>query len=222
MTPNIGMYEKQRGRPSGRSNLDYSNLMSIVLIASKYDLDPKQLADAFLEALENEVSFCGSLKISRRKVSQDSATFLIEKEEKVVWQFPVNLEMMRNPDARDYIKKIPMPEKVKIGELGRNLKIGEMRFGMKGINAIAKIIEIPSTRVVITRWGSEASVSNIKIADETGSIRLSLWNDQIETVHIGDEVEIKNCSVARFADNPQLRFGRKSTISVINQLRKAS
>ncbi|MFH0897437.1 MAG: hypothetical protein V1850_05255 [Candidatus Bathyarchaeota archaeon] len=70
----------------------------------------------------------------------------------------------------------------------------------------------------MTRWGSEAFVSSVKMVDETGSIRLSLWNNQIKMVNVGDEVEIKNCNVARFADYPQLRLGRKSTMSVINQI----
>ena len=215
MTPRIGMYEEHRGRPSGRSNLDYANLNSMVLIASKYDLDPKQLIDAFFEAWENEISHCGSLTISCRTVDHDSATFLITKEEKVVWQFPVNLESIRNPDARDYIKEIPMPEKAKkIDELGRNMKISELRSGMKGINLLAKIVEIPPTRFVFTRWDSEASVSNVKLSDETGSIRLGLWNNHIGTVKMGDEVEIKNCDVSRFMDQPQLKLRRKSIMSI--------
>ncbi len=89
---------------------------------------------------------------------------------------------------------------------------------MKGINVTAEIIEIPPTRHVFTRWESEAYVSNVKLADKTGSIRLSLWNNQIETFHVGDEVEIKNCNVSRFVGEPQLRLGSKSTMSVINQL----
>jgi len=58
----------------------------MVLIASKHDLDSKQLIDAFFKALKNKISHCGSLKISCREVNQDSAIFLITKEEKVVWQ----------------------------------------------------------------------------------------------------------------------------------------
>ncbi len=85
----------------------------MVLIASKHDLDPKLLVDAFFEAWKNKFSYCGGLKISCREVNQDSATFLITKEEKVVWQFPVNLMIIKNPDVRDCIKKIPMPDKVK-------------------------------------------------------------------------------------------------------------
>ncbi|MFH0897045.1 MAG: hypothetical protein V1850_03225, partial [Candidatus Bathyarchaeota archaeon] len=144
MTSRMGLDVEYRGRPRG-SNLDYVNLASMVLIASKYDLDPKQLIDAFYEASENMISRCGCLTISCREVDHDSAIFLLTKEEKVVWQFPVNLESIRNPYVRESIKRIPMPEKAKIDELGRTLNIGELKFGMKGINVTAKIIEIPPT-----------------------------------------------------------------------------
>ena len=108
---------------------DYAKLNSMVLIASKHDLDPKQLIDAFFEAWKNEISHCGSLEISCREVNQGSATFLITKEEKVVWQFPVKLEIITNTSIRDSIKKIPIPKK-KIEESSRNLNIDQLKFGM--------------------------------------------------------------------------------------------
>ena len=213
------MYKAQISRSRSISRSHYPNLESMVLVAGKHDLDPKQLIDAFFEAVNNKFSHIGSLKITCRNVTQDSAIFLITKEEKVVWQFPVNLETITSADVRDSIKEIPIPEK-KIGESSKNMNIDQLRFSMKGVNVLAKIIEIPPTREVTTRWGSRASVSNVKIADETGSIRLSLWNEQITMVNLGDEIEIKNCSAARFANEPQLRLSRKGTISVINQLQQ--
>ena len=181
-------------------------------------MDPKQLIDAFFEAWENETSSCGNLRISRRGVNKDSATFLITKDERVIWQFPVNLESIGNPDARNDISKISIPKDAKKSRYDADLKIGDLRYGMKGITVKAKMIEIPPAKLVITRWGSSACVSNVTIADDTGTIQLGLWNDQIEMVNIGDEVELTNCRVARFANEPQLRLGRKSTISVINQI----
>ncbi|MFX0202943.1 MAG: hypothetical protein ACFFCW_43120 [Candidatus Hodarchaeota archaeon] len=56
----------------------------------------------------------GGLTISCRAVNQDSAVFLITKEEKVVSQFPVNLASIRNPEARDYIKEILILKKKEI------------------------------------------------------------------------------------------------------------
>jgi replication factor A1 len=94
-------------------------------------------------------------------------------------------------------------------------RIDELKFGMKRINVDARIIEIPPKRLVISEFGNQFYVSNVRIADETGTIRLSLWNGQIEKVHIGDKVEIENCYVSSFAGEPQLRIGRNGIMSVI-------
>jgi hypothetical protein len=45
-------------------------------------------------------------------------------------------------------------------------------------------------------------VSNVTIADDTGSIRLSVWKNRGDKLHAGDEVELTNCYVARFAGQP--------------------
>ena len=216
MTPRI--HRDLRGRTGSISARDHENLASMVLIASKYDLEPKRLVDAFFEALKNKISCCGSLQISCRKVTQDSAMFLITKGDKVIWQFPVNPESIMNSYYRDSIERMQTPEKPKnIEGMGKNLQIDELQVGMKGINIAAEIIAIPPARLVYTRWGTRVLVSNAKIADKTGSIRLSLWNNQIEMFHVGDAVEIKNCSVIRFADEPQLKIERKSMLSAIHE-----
>jgi hypothetical protein len=83
-----------------------------VLLASKHDLKPKRLIDALYEALEGGASRCGSLKIARRGVHHDVATFLITKDENVIWQFPLDLELIRNAEAREFIRTFPTPYKV--------------------------------------------------------------------------------------------------------------
>jgi replication factor A1 len=186
-------------------------------------VDPKRLVDAFVEAWENTIAQCGRLTISRRGITRDSATFLITKEEEVIWQFPVNLESVRNPEVlKKHIQDIPLPQPLERERYQKIQQIDNLRFGMKGIDVKAKIVEIQPTKPVITRWGSESYVTNVMVADETGSIRLSLWNKQIDKVNVGDEVELKNCYVSRFAGQTQLRLQRKSTLSVINQLATAS
>ena len=216
MTANFGRIREQRGRPRGNSNAYYAHLKSIVTIARKHDVDAQQLVDAFVEAWENTTSTCGGLTISHRGTSRDSATFLITKEEKVIWQFPVNLENVRNPDVlKKYIQDMPAPQPTEAERYEKKQLIEDLRFGMKGIDVTAKIIEIQPTKPVITRWGSESYVTNVMISDDTGSIRLSLWNKQIDKVKVGDEVELTNCYVSRFAGQPQLRLQRKSTMSVI-------
>lgn len=221
MTPRIGMYKERRGRSRGKYNRCYTLLRSIAFIARRYVLDQRRLVDAFIEALEDKTSHCGELKISCRAINQDSATFLITKEEKVVWQFPIALESLRNPGLlKNHIQDIPKLHYIEREIYQKKQKIDNLRFGMKRIDVKAKIIEVPQAKQVFTRWGSISYVSNVMIADETGSIRLSLWNNQIEKVHVGDKVKITNCNVSRFAGELQLRLGRKSTVSVINQVQQ--
>jgi replication factor A1 len=165
--------------------------------------------------MEKELAHCRDLTIRSRLIQNDKAIFLIEKNEKVVWQFPVDLESIRNPHIRDHLKNIPITY-TKKKSYSKNPTISGLRFGMKKIDVIGRVTKKPPTRQVNTRWGTTAIVSNVTIADNTGSIRLSLWNDQINMVQIDDEVELKNCYVARFAGESQLRIGRKGTITVIN------
>ncbi len=217
LKPQIGMYRELRGRHRGKSNSYYGHLKSIVKIAWKHDVDPKQLVDALVDAWQNTTARCGRLKIVLRAVHHDAATFLITKEENVVWQSKIYLESMRDPEVlKDHIQDIPLPQHVKRESYPKNQQIDTLRVGMKGIDVTAKVIEVPPIRQVFTRWGSEAYVTNAMIADDTGSIRLSLWNGRVHKVQVGDEVELTSCYVSRFAGEPQLRLRRTSTLAVIN------
>ena len=90
------MYVKRgRGRPSRKSFLYADFIESIILIAGKYDLDPKHLIESFVEALSYEISHLGNLKITCREVKKDSARFLVTEGEKAVFQFPITLEKLK-------------------------------------------------------------------------------------------------------------------------------
>ena len=86
---------------------------------------------------------------------------------------------------------------------------------MKTVDVTGKVIDIPPKRLVTSEFGNQFYVSNVRIADETGSIKLSLWNVQIDMVRLGDVVDVKDCYVANFAGEPQLRTGRNGAISVV-------
>jgi ssDNA-binding replication factor A large subunit len=88
---------------------------------------------------------------------------------------------------------------------------------MKRINLKARVLDIPKAALVFTRFGEYARVSNALIADETGAIKLCLWNEKIKSVSVDSVVQIENASVARFRGENQLRLGRKARLSVIGK-----
>jgi replication factor A1 len=89
---------------------------------------------------------------------------------------------------------------------------------MSHINLKAKVLEIARPTLVFTRFGNYASVARALIADETGTIKLCLWNEQINSISIGDSIQIENARMSTFRGERQLNIGKKGTLSNIADL----
>jgi replication factor A1 len=85
---------------------------------------------------------------------------------------------------------------------------------MSHVNLKAKVLEIPKPTLVYTRLGNSAIVTNALIEDETGKIKLCLWNAQIDSVSVGDTIQIENARAFTFRGEKQLRLGHKGTLSI--------
>jgi len=213
--------EPRRGRPRGhRPYSVISVLSSIAHIAAKYNLDPMLLFDAFIEAQVHEESQCEMLKIKCRKVDKDVATFLITHEDKVIWQFPIKMEILRESEFRSLVPIIPTPAKICREDSSQYKDICELRAKMKGVAVKARIVEVQPRKLVNTMYGFGAYVSNILLADKTGTIWLSLWNSQIDDVAVGDTVNIEKASVTTFFGKLQLRLGRNGRMSIDTSTRE--
>ncbi len=97
------------------------------------------------------------------------------------------------------------------------LPIRELRAGMTQIYLKAKVLEISKPNLVHTRYGNYASVANALIADETGTIKLCLWNKQISSISAGDTIQIENAKASTFRGQKQLNIGRKGLLNSIEE-----
>jgi len=90
------------------------------------------------------------------------------------------------------------------------MQIKDLETGMKQVKVKAKVIEKSATREVYSRYGYNVHrVANAIIADETGTIKLVLWNEQIDAVSVGDTIQIENGYVTTFRGENQLSVGKK-------------
>jgi replication factor A1 len=83
---------------------------------------------------------------------------------------------------------------------------------MKRVNLKAKVLEIAEPTLVFTKYGNYAKVANALVADETGTIKLCLWNEQITSISVKDTVQIENANVSMFRGERQLRIGKHGTL----------
>ena len=95
------------------------------------------------------------------------------------------------------------------------LDIAHVIAGMQNVDVIGKITKMTPVREFSTEKG-KGRVTNVTIADETGSIRLSLWNEEInalEGMEANDVVRVRGYVKEDNMGNPEIRLGRYGAIS---------
>jgi replication factor A1 len=86
---------------------------------------------------------------------------------------------------------------------------------MKRVTVEANVMEKGEPREVRSRYKDETyQVADAIVADESGSIKLTLWNEQIEQVNAGNKVKIENGYVTSFKGEIQLNVVKYGTLTV--------
>jgi replication factor A1 len=88
------------------------------------------------------------------------------------------------------------------------MKISELKAGMRGVSVTGNVDSLAEARTVNLRTGGTAQVADAVISDETGSIKLSLWDDQINIVKQGDRISIENGYTQAFRGENNLNIGK--------------
>jgi len=184
---------------------------------------PTEVFQALISARRNERACCGNLIVEYRGKVKGETIFLITKGEAVVAQFRVDEEFLLRKDnpfeswmSTDKIrKKIAKQNTESIYTAVRDL-----RAGMKRVNLKAEVLEIPKPAQVHTQFGNTVMVVNAIVGDETGKIKLCLWEGQIGSINIGENIELKNAQVCVFRGERQLRLGKNGTLSILQSREK--
>jgi ssDNA-binding replication factor A large subunit len=96
------------------------------------------------------------------------------------------------------------------------VKIADIRQGMRNLTIVGRIAEIGEVQMVVTKFG-QARAAAATLEDQTGSIRLNLWRDQIDKVRVADSVKLENAFVRVFNFQNELNIGRDGKISVLDR-----
>jgi replication factor A1 len=95
------------------------------------------------------------------------------------------------------------------------LKIKDLQNGMKRVSIEAKVTEKSDPREVTSRFKDQTlKVADTIIADETGQIKLTLWNEQIDQVNVNDAIKVENGYVTSFRGEIQLNVGKYGKLVV--------
>ena len=95
----------------------------------------------------------------------------------------------------------------------QQLKIQNVVPGLRSVELLGRIVDISDVRN-FDKNGRKGAVQNLTLGDETGIVRLSLWNEEINLIK---DMELKQEDVVKISrsyakmdnlGNPELRLGK--------------
>ena len=98
------------------------------------------------------------------------------------------------------------------------VKVGELTPQSKAVNVTAKVVSKSEVRdIPMGRDGSAHKVCDALVGDETGSIYLTLWDDNIEKINEGDTIRVENGYVTLFKGNMRLNIGKYGKLEMAKE-----
>ncbi len=94
------------------------------------------------------------------------------------------------------------------------MNIEELKAGQGKVDIEVEVVDISEART-FSKFGKDGRVATAKVKDDSGEIDLTLWNENIDDVSVGDKIKIENGYVSEFQGNTQLTAGKFGTLSVV-------
>jgi replication factor A1 len=95
------------------------------------------------------------------------------------------------------------------------MNVKDLRDGMRRVDAEGEIAEMADPRTVNIRTGDQARVVDCMLKDESGQIKLSLWDNQIDMVKQGSKIRVTNGYTNSFRGELRLNVGKYGKLEVL-------
>ena len=71
------------------------------------------------------------------------------------------------------------------------MAIKDLKIREGNVDLVAEVIDKAEVRE-FQKFGKPGRVCNAKIKDDSGEVTMTLWNEDIDKVKVGDKIHIKN------------------------------
>lgn len=94
------------------------------------------------------------------------------------------------------------------------MKVSELSSASRQVDIRLRVLSMEPPREVRTRYG-KARVTTALAGDETGTIKLSLWNEDIDRLMEDLIIDVKNGFTKTFRGELELSSGRHGEIAIV-------
>ncbi len=95
------------------------------------------------------------------------------------------------------------------------MKTSDVKPEMRRVDLDMKIVEIEEPRSYASRTGKEGRVTTAIGEDDSGRIKISIWDNDIDRVKVGNTVKIRNGYARLFRDEVHVSAGIYGKLEVV-------
>ncbi len=92
-------------------------------------------------------------------------------------------------------------------------KVRDLTPNSKQVNVLAKVVSVGEPKEVMGKFGDPRKVCEAVVGDDTATIILSLWNEQIGSIQKDEVVLVDNGYVSLVRGHMRLNVGRYGNLS---------
>lgn len=96
-------------------------------------------------------------------------------------------------------------------------KVKDLTPQSNRVNVLVKVMGVGESKEIPSKFGEARRVAEARVGDETGTILLSLWQDQIGTVAEGDVLSIENGYISLVQGHMRLNVGKYGKMTKSDQ-----
>ncbi len=96
------------------------------------------------------------------------------------------------------------------------MEIKDIKSNQGNIDIVGVIVSKEEPRT-FEKFGKKGRVCNALMKDDSGEIKLTLWNEDIENISIGDKIHVQNGWCSEYRDEKQLSSGKFGKIEVVEK-----
>jgi len=97
------------------------------------------------------------------------------------------------------------------------MEIKDLKPNAGNVDLVLEVVDKEEART-FEKFGKSGSVCNVKVKDATGAVKMTLWNEDIEKVKVGDKIHIQNGWCSEFRDELQISSGKFGKIDVVEAM----
>ncbi|MBS3127336.1 hypothetical protein J4228_04175 [Candidatus Woesearchaeota archaeon] len=99
------------------------------------------------------------------------------------------------------------------------MEIKDLQANKGNIDVVVNVIAKEEPRT-FEKFGKAGRVCTVKVKDDSGEIKVTLWNEDVDKIGVGDKVHIQNGWCSEYKGEKQLSTGKFGKIEIIERAAK--